>query len=60
MPVEKFLTLFPEYRYTWDQLVYAKYCERNGMRFLVDFGFENAESLAWEHIENGDFLLGHA
>jgi len=36
---------------TPEQLAFAKYLEQQGLRFLIDFGFENAERIAWELVE---------
>lgn len=41
-------------------MAYANYLERMGMTFLIDFGLENAEGMAWERLEQGEFILGHA
>jgi len=60
MSLNEFFRLYPDYEVTWGQLAYANYLERCGLRFLVDFGFENAESLAWDKLEAEEFILGHA
>jgi hypothetical protein len=49
--IENFLRRFPDYKTTPSQLAFAKYLEQQGLRFLVDFGFENAERITWELIE---------
>ncbi len=46
--VEEFLHRFPDYVVTPEQLAFAKYLEQQGLRFLVDYGFENAELITWE------------
>jgi len=51
--IERFLQRFPDYKTTSDQLAFAKYLEQRGLRFLIDFGFENAERIAWELIPAG-------
>ena len=51
--IERFLQRFPDYQTTSDQLAFAKYLEQRGLRFLIDFGFENAERIAWELIPAG-------
>jgi len=49
--IERFLARFPDYQTTPAQLAFAKYLEQQGLRFLIDFGFENAERITWELIE---------
>jgi hypothetical protein len=49
--IENFLRRFPDYEVTPEQLAFAKYLEQQGLRFLIDFGFENAERIAWELVE---------
>jgi len=49
--VEWFLAQYPDYEVRPDQVAFAKYLEQRGLRFLIDFGFENAERIAWELIE---------
>jgi hypothetical protein len=49
--IEKFLTRFPDYETKPEQVAFAKYLEQQGLRFMIDFGFENAERVAWELIE---------
>ena len=49
--VENFLRRFPDYEATSEQIAFAKYLEQQGLRFLIDFGFENAERIAWELVE---------
>lgn len=33
-------------------LACGAYLERHGLRFLIDFGYQNAESMAWSMIED--------
>lgn len=47
MTVKEFLDLYRDYPCTEDQQSYCEYLERNGLRFLVDFGFENSEEKMW-------------
>jgi hypothetical protein len=49
--IERFLRRFPDYETTPSQIAFAKYLEQQGLRFLIDFGFENAERITWELIE---------
>ena len=49
--VEDFFRSFPDYKASSEQIAFAKYLQQQGLRFLVDFGFENAERIAWEIIE---------
>lgn len=51
MLVDKFIANFPEYEVTPLQLACARYLETTGMRFLVDFGFGNAEAKIWSQFE---------
>lgn len=44
--VNKFLERFPDYPATPGQIAWARFCEQIGLRFLCEFGFENAESIA--------------
>jgi hypothetical protein len=60
MRVDKFLRQMGDYRVTSAQLAYARYLEQEGLVFLVDFGFGNAEGIAWDRLEQGQFMLGHA
>jgi hypothetical protein len=62
MKLAEFFKLFPDYAVTFDQLAYADYLERRGARFLIDFGFENAEAMAWGDLERRGFdpWIGHA
>ena len=60
MRVSDFLKFYPEYHVRAHQRAYAEYLEGKGLRFLCDFGFENAETIAWEHLKAGDYILGHA
>lgn len=68
MRILEFLKHFPDYRFTREQYAYARYLEQQGLCFLVDFGFANAEDLAWYHLEREHqmhldhkrFILGHA
>lgn len=49
--VARFLQRFPDFPVTPGQLGWAKYLEQEGLRFLVDFGFENAEEIADEWMD---------
>jgi hypothetical protein len=49
--IDKFLCRFPDFQTTPEQRAFAKYLEQQGLRFLIDFGFENAERIAWELVE---------
>ncbi len=61
MTLQEFFRLMPDYPPpSFSQMAYARYLEQEGLRFCVDFGFENAESLAWDHLEAGNFMMGHA
>lgn len=43
------------------QLACALYLEQHtDMRFLYDYGFENAEQFVWPILENGDVMDGLA
>jgi len=46
--IEQFLVWFPDYVVTPEQLAFAKFLEQHGLRFQIDFGFENAERITWE------------
>lgn len=53
MTASQFLKIFKDYR-PWpsvSQLACCNYLERRGLKFLVDFGFENAKDIAWEELE---------
>ena len=60
MRISDFLRKFPDYPTTFAQLAYARYLEQEGLVFIVDFGFENAEDIAWNKLEQDEFILGHA
>ena len=51
MSVEWFLRQFPDTPATPAQIAFAKYLEQQGLSFLIDFGFENAERIAWEMVD---------
>ena len=51
MSVEWFLRHFPDYDVKPEQRAFAIYLEQQGLRFLIDYGFENAERIAWELID---------
>jgi hypothetical protein len=61
MRVDDFLRYFPEYPGphfperpvpTNEQIAYCRYLESVGKKFLVDFGFENCESITWAEIRD--------
>jgi hypothetical protein len=56
--VREFANMFPDA--TPQETAYAEYLERCGLRFLIEFGFDNAEAIAWDRLECGECLLGHA
>lgn len=60
MKIKEFLRHFPNYIVSQSQLAYADYLERQGLRLCIDFGFENAEDMAWDRLEAGEYQLGHA
>jgi hypothetical protein len=45
--IDDFLHRFPDYPVMQRQLDYARFLEQQGLVFLVEFGFENAEEIAW-------------
>jgi len=49
--VDEFLRRFPDYPATKSQIDYARYLEQQGLTFLVDFGFENAEDITWANTD---------
>lgn len=49
--IETFLRRFPDYETTPEQIAFAKYLEQQELRFLIDFGFANAERITWELID---------
>lgn len=51
MQFDEFLKSFPSIELTRMQIACCRYLERQGLRFLVDFGYDNAEKLAWAHLE---------
>ena len=51
MTIEEFLLYFPDYKVSPEQLAWAKFLEQQGLRFLIDFGFNNAERIASESID---------
>ena len=61
-PVDWFLAAFQDYEVSFEQLAYAHYLETRGKRFCIDFGFENAEDLAWQLLEEEPYEqpIGHA
>lgn len=60
MSVEWFLRQFPDYKATPEQVAFAKYLEQRGLSFLVDYGFENAERIAWELVDMDLFIDPYA
>jgi hypothetical protein len=51
--VAQFLQWFPDFPVTPEQLAWARFLEQEGLRFLCDFGFENAEEIAEEWLYSG-------
>ena len=51
MQLSKFLELFPDVELTAEQLFSCRLLESEGLRFLIDFGYENAPSMAWDRLE---------
>jgi hypothetical protein len=60
LTLEWFRRMFPDQRFTREQLAYCRYLEQQGLKFCVDFGYENAEAIAWQKLEEEEFILGHA
>jgi len=62
MTVDWFLRhISSQWRY--EEVACARYLERaTKLKFLVDFGFENAPDLAFNHLESlpDDYPMGHA
>ena len=52
---EKMLKLLPGLENTKDAIMFARYLESKGKRFLVDFGTENAREIAAELLANEDW-----
>jgi hypothetical protein len=48
LTVDMFLSRNPDFIVTPDQVAWAKYLEQQGGQLCVDFGFANAETIAWE------------
>lgn len=62
LSVDGFLTFFPDYEVSFEELAYAHYLETKGLRFLKDFGFKNAEDMAWDLLDDEPYepCIGHA
>ena len=52
MTIDEFLRHFSDYEVTPKQLEAAHWLEYMGYRFMVDFGFENAEKMLWGTAES--------
>lgn len=49
--LDEFLERFPDVQVTPEQLHACRFLERNGSRFLIDHGYMNAPSKAWDLID---------
>jgi hypothetical protein len=49
---DEFMTRYPDVRATSEQMACCRYLERQGKRFLVDFGYENAPAIVWREMDN--------
>lgn len=46
-----FVEHFPDVDISTMQLAACRYLERKGLRFTIDFGYENAQSMVWGLID---------
>jgi hypothetical protein len=51
MTVDEFLRHFPDIEISPECLVFCRYLESQGEKFLEDFGYGNAEEKAWLKLE---------
>lgn len=50
MTVDEFLKTFPDTKATQEQILCCRYLQLTGLRFLIDFGFQNAPDLTWDDL----------
>ena len=51
MNVDDFLRFFPDVKLTDEQLACCHYLQREGKRFCVDFGYQNAPDMVWDAMD---------
>jgi hypothetical protein len=49
--IDEFAAAFPETPITPEQIACCRYLERQGKRFLYDFGYVNAPALVWDELD---------
>jgi hypothetical protein len=53
MKLDFFIKHFPEVRMTREQIAACRYLESRGLRFCIDFGYENAFDKAFDSMDDG-------
>lgn len=51
MTIDEFAECSRDVQLTTEQLLAARFLERNGLRFRIDFGYSNAPAMAWRMID---------
>ncbi len=51
LQIDEFLRLCPDVQITDRQVRAARYLQSQSKRFLIDFGYANAEQIAWDILE---------
>jgi hypothetical protein len=51
MTVDEFLRYNPDIEISLEDLAFCRYLERQGEKFLEDFGYGNAEEKTWLKLE---------
>lgn len=49
--VDWLLSSCPDIQLTPEQLACCRYLERKGLRFCIDFGYENAPAMVWNELD---------
>lgn len=52
MTIDKYLAYDPRVIITPEQLACCHYLERQGKRFGIDFGYQNAPALVWDELDD--------
>lgn len=51
MNIDQFRQYFPGVQITPEQLACCRFLEREELRFCIDFGYQDAQSLTWQRID---------
>ena len=57
MKLDDFLRFFPDVQITSEQMAACRFLESIGLRFCIDFGYENAFETAFEKMAEMDAFV---